>query len=148
MPQVLETSAQVRRLAMDFLARREHSFAELRDKLRRRGADPALIASVLAQLSAEGLLSEARYLEALIRKRAQAGYGPLRIREELAQQGVKGAEVTAALQAFDWAERLNTVWQRKFAGQLPQNLAEQARQTRFLLYRGFPADLIRSLLAL
>lgn len=145
MPPVLETSAQLRRLAMDLLARREHSSAELRDKLLKRGADPDLIAPVLAQLAAEGLLSEARYLEVLIRKRAQAGYGPLRIREELAQQGLKGSEVTTALQAFDWAERLNAVWQRKFAGQRPETLSERARQTRFLVYRGFPADLIRRL---
>ena len=88
MPVVLDSPAAVRRAAMDLLARREHGRMELSRKLRSRGAPPDLIEPALEKLADEGLLSEARYLESFVRMRANAGYGPLRIREELTQRGL------------------------------------------------------------
>ena len=133
---------------MDLLARREHGRVELTRKLRQRGAPVELIDTALERLAQEGLLSEARYLESFVGYRARAGYGPLRIREELTQRGLSRADVEQALRdsGIDWREQLEQVWRRKFAGQLPGDARERAQQGRFLSYRGYPLDLIGRLL--
>jgi regulatory protein len=134
---------------MDLLARREHGRVELTRKLRQRGASPEMIDQALDRLTEEGLLSEARYLESFIRYRAHSGYGPLRIREELSQRGLQRSHIEQALReaAFDWSAQLADTWQRKFSGQLPQDMKERAQQTRFLVYRGYPLELIGRLLS-
>lgn len=144
----LDTPLAVRRAAMDLLARREHGRAELARKLRQRGAGAELIDSALDRLAAEGLLNEARYLEAFIGSRARAGYGAQRIREELLQRGLPRAEVEQALHdaEVDWAEQLRAVWLRKYAGQQPRDARERAQQGRFLAYRGYSLELIGRLL--
>lgn len=148
MPVVLDSPAAVRRAAMDLLARREHGRIELSRKLRSRGAPAELIEPALERLAEEGLLSEARYLESFVRMRANAGYGPLRIREELSQRGLARGDVEQALRdsGFDWSAQLQDVWMRKFAGELPSDQRERARQGRFLSYRGYPLDMISRLL--
>lgn len=142
-----ETENAVRRLAMDLLARREHGQFELARKLRQRGVAAELYEPVLARLVAEGLLSDARYLESMIRKRALAGYGPLRICEELKCQGLDRVQIQQALEesGFDWERLLDELWQRKFAGEVPKNRREQGRQARFLAYRGFSAEQVQRL---
>ena len=147
MPVVLDTPVAVRRAAMDLLAQREHGRAELARKLRRRGAPPELIDSALDRLAEEGLLDESRYLESFIAARARAGYGPLRIREELAQRGLPREAIEQALGecGVDWAEQLRELWQRRF-GVRPQDQKERARQGRFLAYRGFSMEQISRLL--
>ena len=147
MPVVLDSPAAVRRAAMDLLARREHSRAELARKLRQRGAEAELIDGALERLSEEGLLSDQRFLESFIRSRASAGYGPLRIRDELSQRGLPRAQVERALadSDVDWAENLRELWRRRF-GELPQDARERAKQGRFLLYRGFAQDAVSRLL--
>ncbi|HAB03254.1 MAG TPA: recombination regulator RecX [Pseudomonas sp.] len=146
---VLDTPVAVRRTAMDLLARREHGRVELTRKLRQRGAPDELIEPALDRLAEEGLLSEARYLESFIRYRANAGYGPARIREELGQRGLDRADIAQALteSGLHWAALLRETWQRKFAGQYPHDPKSRAQQTRFLAYRGFPMDLIGRLLS-
>ncbi len=148
MAAVLDNPVAVRRVAMDLLARREHGRIELSRKLRQRGAPVELIEPALDRLAEEGLLSEARYLESFVRMRANAGYGPLRIREELSQRGLARDDIEQALRdsGFDWSEQLRAVWQRKFAGELPGDPRERARQGRFLSYRGYPLDMIGQLL--
>ena len=133
---------------MDLLARREHGRVELTRKLRSRGAADELIEAALDRLAEEGLLSETRYLEAFVSYRARAGYGPLRIREELTQRGLARSDIEQALRdsGIDWREQLEDTWRRKFAGELPTDARERARQGRFLSYRGYPLDLIGRLL--
>ncbi|MEJ5862154.1 recombination regulator RecX [Pseudomonas farsensis] len=148
MSAVLDTPVAVRRTAMDLLARREHGRVELTRKLRQRGATDELIEPALDRLAEEGLLSEARYLESFIRYRSNAGYGPARIREELGQRGLDRGDVEQALResGVDWGERLQDVWQRKYAGLRPQDPRSRAQQTRFLAYRGFSMEMIGRLL--
>ena len=78
----LETPADIRRSAMDLLARREHSYAELQRKLRQRGASGDMAEVELDRLVEDGLLSDERFCEAYIYARSQRGYGPARLREE------------------------------------------------------------------
>ncbi len=145
---MLDTPVAVRRAAMDFLARREHGRTELERKLRQRGASPELIDEALNRLAEEGLLSENRFLDSFVSSRARAGYGPLRIREELAQRGLSRSDIEQALQdaGVDWTDQLREVWRRKFAGNQPTDMRERAKQGRFLSYRGFAPEQINRLL--
>ena len=146
---VLDNLVAVRRAAMDLLARREHGRVELTRKLRQRGACPDMIDIALDRLTEEGLLSESRYLESYINYRAGSGYGPLRIREELGQRGLSRGDIEEALRAsgFNWQEQLEDTWRRKFAGKLPEDAKERARQGRFLSYRGYTMDMIGRVLS-
>lgn len=148
MPAVLDNVAAVRHAAMDLLARREHGRVELARKLRQRGASDEHIEAALDRLSEEGLLSEARYLESFISYRARSGFGPQRIRDDLSQRGLARADIDQALRdsGIDWREGLRETWQRKFAGELPADARERAKQMRFLVYRGYPMDMVGQLL--
>ena len=136
------TAATLRARAVGWMARREHSRAELRQKLRRLGGAEADIESLLDTLEQERLLSDQRYAEGVARVRA-ARFGSQRVANELRQKGV-GAEVAglvADLKAGD-LDLAQSVWARKF-GVAPTDAAERARQMRFLQARGFPGDVIR-----
>jgi len=134
---------------MDLLARREHGRVELTRKLLQRGACQDMIDTALDRLTQEGLLSESRYLESYINYRAGSGYGPLRIREELSQRGLSRGDIEEALResGFNWQEQLQDTWRRKFAGKLPEDAKERARQGRFLSYRGYTLEMIGRVLS-
>jgi regulatory protein len=63
------------------------------------------------------------------------------------QRGLPAAQIDAALQPLrsTEGERAREVWRRKF-GTPPVDLAERARQQRFLLARGFDAETIQRLM--
>ncbi|MFT0212384.1 regulatory protein RecX [Pseudomonas sp. F1_0610] len=132
---------------MDLLARREHSYQELEQKLARKKLDIRLIRQQLDQLRDEGLLSDARFLESFIRSKANSGIGPIRIREELIYKGVNAEAIKLALEEadFDWEAILYSVWQKKFVNK-PKCNKEKAKQVRFLTYRGFDMNQIMRLI--
>ncbi len=137
----------LRRAAMDLLARREHSRAELLDKLQRRFPDAdALLAEVLEQLTADGLQNDERFCEAYVRYRRSRGAGPLLIRQELRQKGVAASTVQVALDpsAPEWLDTLHTLLLKKSGGSLPPASERAARQKlyRAMLAKGYPADMI------
>jgi regulatory protein len=133
----------IRLKAMDLLARREHLRSELRLKLNSRFEDKAEICRVLDQLEQDDLLSDQRFVEAYLLYRANRGYGPERIREELRRKGA-GKEVVADLLHAcdrDWAQLARQARLKKFGPQPPQDFKEKSRQLRFLQYRGFGGEL-------
>ncbi|MDN5862700.1 MAG: recombination regulator RecX [Salinisphaera sp.] len=141
-----EPAGELRARALRLLARREHAASELARKLVGRGFDRAAVDEVLAQLAAEGLLDENRYAEALVRSRAEHGYGPLRIRAELAARGVEAGVVAAALDAtqVNWRELAAAARRKRFGPEPPADLRARAKQLRFLQRRGFDGADIRA----
>ena len=139
-PQALE------RTAIGLLARRDHSRAELLRKLTLRGFAVAGAEALLDRLAAQRLQSDARFAESYARMRSDRGYGPQRIRAELRERGVAAELVERELAGLASADtRIDDVWQRKFAGRLPGDYRERARQMRFLQQRGFSLSEIRAL---
>ena len=138
----------IRHKALELLARREHSCLELARKLKQRGFAANLTSEVLIALEHEDLISEDRFTESFVHGRIQRGKGPLRIRAELRERGIADSLIARYLneRASIWGERIRDVHDRRFAGVLPDTLSERARQTRFLQYRGFTAQQIKSLL--
>ncbi len=135
-------SAAIRRAAMDLLARREHTLHELRVKLRRRFDDPARLDAALRRLATENLQSDARFAEHYVVQRADRGYGPLRIRQELRERGVADEAIALAFAAAapDWYSLASRVLRKKFGPLPPADAREQARRSRFMHYRGFETD--------
>lgn len=141
------TPADVRRAAMDLLARREYGRSELAGRLAAKALPETLVEPVLDALAAEGLQSDARYAESFVGARANRGQGPVRIRLELERRGVAGELVDAALaEAGDWDALAAAARVRKFGAKPPADFREKARQARFLQYRGFTAEQVRAAL--
>lgn len=170
MPPVRPASLKVR--ALQWLAQREHSRLELRDKLLRLlqrsarsaadgadssdgvvraaadasdGVDPAAeVDAVLLWLAEHGHLSDARFTESRVHAR-QARFGNRRIQQELQQHGVRlDADARQLLQQTELA-RASEVWRRKY-GTPAADAAGRVRQLRFLVGRGFSMEVIRKVM--
>lgn len=137
-----------RRKALDLLARREHSLAELREKLRARDFAAEEIETTLEQLAREGLASDQRFVEAFVAAQVRKGQGPVRIRAELQRRGIGGEASAPHLDAdlHDWPALARAVRAKRFGGGAPKDFHERARQARFLEFRGFSMDHIRAAL--
>jgi len=85
--------------ALGLLVRREHSATELKRKLRGKGVEVDELDAAVETLQRQGFQDDRRYAEALVRSRAVAGQGPVRIRAELRVNGVPGADIDAAIDA-------------------------------------------------
>ena len=76
------TGLELRRAAMDLLARREHGFQELSIKLLKRFRGRPIqerdVEVALRGLERDGLLSDERYAASRARQLAGRGYGPNR----------------------------------------------------------------------
>ena len=137
----------LRERALRLLARREHARAELARKLAPHAESPDQLDVLLDDLQNRRLLSDARYAELRVNTRS-ARYGNARLLQELRATGVDAEAVDQALAtAADELSRARQVWLRKFGEKgPPEDAAERARQTAFLMRRGFSADTIRRLL--
>jgi regulatory protein len=134
--------------AMRLLARREHGVEELRRKLVSKKHPEDSVDRVIAKLQGKRLVSDDRYAATLVHHQARRGRGPVRIRSQLRQQGLKEEviEDKFAATSTDWAQLATEVRRRKFGNSLPKTAVERAKQARFLQYRGFNADQIRAAL--
>ncbi len=140
----------MRARALQCLARREYSRAELRSKLlpyARADEDgeqqpPINLDALLDDLTARGWLSDARAATQLLHAR-RSRFGTQRITHELRQKGIAEELISAALPELKDSEleAARVVWQKKF-GTLPQDAREKAKQARFLQSRGFAMDVI------
>lgn len=128
--------------ALGLLVRREHSRRELQLKLTARGHDRADAEAAVERLAQAGWQDDARFAESLVRSRAAAGYGPVRIRAELAAHGVDRDAIAAALDAFDgdWNRLARDLIRRRFGPAGPADDAARRKGAELLLRRGFPRD--------
>lgn len=112
-----------------------------------RGIEGELVDAVLEQLTAERLQSDQRFAETYLHSRIQKGYGPVRLEQELYERGIEAQLIQSCLDGLDadWMDVLQSVRQKKFGRNLPAGFNEQAKESRFLQYRGFTTDQIRHL---
>lgn len=133
--------------AISLLSRREHSRAELRRKLAPHCEDPGELDTLLDELERGNWLSQERFAESLVHRRAPK-HGWRRIMQELRQHELPDealADAAEKLQATEY-ERAREVWQKRF-GTPPADAKEYARQLRYMGTRGFTADSVRRVLA-
>jgi regulatory protein len=103
---------------------------------------------VLDQLQQAGLQSDERFTESFIESRINKGQGPVRIGQELKERGVEAALIDHCMEVYDgeWRDLLKQVHDAKFGSGRVRENKELARRARFLEYRGFPGEMIRSFL--
>jgi regulatory protein len=132
--------------ALRYLSMREHSRIELQRKLATHAQEGDDLDAVLGWLEANKYLSQERFAESLVRRRA-ARFGNSRILYELQSHGIAGealAELKGSLSEED--SRATEALARKFPNP-PQDAQERAKYMRFLQQRGFSQRAIRAALA-
>jgi regulatory protein len=150
----------LRARALQYLARREYSRAELRGKLLSHtqvqvAADSDLesgqkqhddLDALLDDLTARGWLSDERAATQLVHAK-RSRFGIQRITHELRQRGIAENLIDEALPQLKETEQeaVFEVWRKKF-GNVPQDAKEKARQIRFLQSRGFSVDVVLKML--
>lgn len=136
----LEPSLRAR--ALRLLARREHSRLELQRKLAPHAQNPDEVANLIEDLVHRGWLSEQRVVEQLIHAR-RGKRGSQRIRQELLDKGIAEELVAQALPELKDGdiEAARALWHRKF-GKPPRDMAERAKQVRFMQSRGFALETV------
>jgi len=132
--------------ALRLLSQREHTRRELERKLARYEEGLGTLAQALDELQAKGYLNEQRAAESLVHRRA-GQYGAMRLRQEMQEKGLARELIEQTLGGLKDSEllRAREVWRRRFESP-PLEAKERARQTRFLLARGFSGDVVRRVL--
>lgn len=132
--------------ALRLLGQREHFRRELERKLAPHEQEPGTLAQALDELQAKGYLDEERAAESLVHRRA-GQYGSARLRQEMQDKGLARELIEQALAGLKDSEltRAREIWRRRFEA-LPADAKERARQMRFLLARGFSAEVVRRVL--
>jgi regulatory protein len=129
--------------ALRLLGRRDHSVAELRQKLIRREVAEDVIQAVLAECLRLSYLDDARTARALIERFKRKGCGLYRIRHELAQRGLSGERfrdlLENSLAPSEERELARRTLQKKLntLGHEPEHRKRMLRLQRFLRGRGF-----------
>jgi regulatory protein len=144
----------LRARALQYLARREYSRAELRKKLLPQvqadddfeqafdSSGSVNLDALLDDLAARGWLSDERAATQFIHAK-RSRFGTQRITHELRQKGIAEELISAALPELKGSElaAAREVWKKKF-DTAPQDEKEKAKQVRFLQSRGFSMDAI------
>ncbi len=145
-----KVAISLRARALQCLARREYSRAELRAKLLPHveiendfeQVQPIDLDALLDDLTARGWLSDARATTQFVHAK-RSRFGTQRITQELRQRGISTELIEATLPVLQETE-LDTareVWQRKYRTP-PLDAKEKAKQMRFLQSRGFSFEII------
>lgn len=159
----MATQPSLKARAIDLLSRREHSRIELERKLLRyiQPEQHSQLAAVLDELEQGNWLSDERFAQSLVHRRA-AKKGVAFIEQELRQHGIDPEHISQISQSLRDTEfdRCLSVWQGRFGASITGteqtdtesapvkqlDPKEYARQYRFLGSRGFAPDCIRRVL--
>jgi regulatory protein len=132
--------------ALAYLSRREYSRAELSRKLRPYVEEADSLEALLDGLEHDGWLSNERFVESVVHRRASR-MGGSRIIHELKRHSVGDSLISETADKLAQTEtaRARSVWEKKY-GVLPETPAERAKQARFLAARGFSGGTIGKIL--
>ncbi|MGX9296837.1 regulatory protein RecX [Tsukamurella paurometabola] len=130
--------ALARDLIYRALGMRDHSRAELRNKLARRGFDEDLTERMLDKFVAAGLIDDAAFAQRWVQSRHQfSGRGRRALAQELRTKGVGEEEASAALDTVsreDERERAAELVERKLARvEIPEDRVERDKLTQRLV---------------
>ena len=129
--------------ALRLLSQREHSRTELERKLAVHEEVPGELAKALDELQARDFINDGRAVESVVNRRSSK-LGAARVKQELAAKGLSGEAVAQAMVGLKETEfsRAQEVWRKKF-GNPAQDPQARVKQMRFLITRGFNAEVVR-----
>lgn len=138
--------AGLRGKTIELLARREYSYAELEAKLLPYTEDEALINQVLDWMVLQGYQSDERFACMYVRSKGISGYGPVRIRLELSQKGIKEHLLEQAFEENKeeviWADEVDRLLEKKLKTQDMTDMKVKTKVMGYLQRRGYSLDQI------
>jgi regulatory protein len=139
----------LRQRALEYLGKREYSYAELGQKLKtylEEDESFEVVTEILEDFKTRGWLSDARFTEQIVHARSHK-FGSAKIANELREKGVSQELIETAIEQVKENELDNAkeIWRKKFKA-TPASRDEWARQARFLQNRGFGFDIIKKVL--
>lgn len=132
-------------MALNWLSRRDYSEAQLSQRLARQGGTAADIVQVLAWCKAENYLDQQRYLQMLLRSRANKGYGLNYIVQECRQQNISREQVLqcAAELEVDWFLQAQQQYRKKYGDSSVMDYKEKLKRMAYMQRRGFNNEQIQ-----
>ena len=133
----------LRRAALDYLARREYSFCELKQNLHAKFPTFKIesIHDIVCALREENLQCDERYVESYSRYRKNRGFGYKHIQHSLCRKKIEKWKIDEHLVADDpeWIEiAVKVVRKKRFGRKYDDiNIFERSKITRFMEGRGF-----------
>ncbi len=136
----------MRQRALEYLGKREYSYAELGQKLKAYADETDDVPALLEDFKKRGWLSDARFAEQIVHARSHK-FGSAKIAHELREKGVADELIADAVSQVKENELENAreVWRKKYDS-APASRDEWTRQARFLQGRGFGFDVIKKVL--
>ncbi len=136
-------------VAQDILSRRDHSVAEMKTKLARKGFSAEQIQNVVEWLQEKKLLNDTlfaeRYVASMVRSKP---VGRQWLTHKLKEKGIASDTIAKVISAAfsveqeqEAAGQAAAAWRRLH----PQHAGDTTRLTRHLLSRGFSWDIIQSI---
>ena len=134
---IFEEPKAIRIKIMDYLSRREHSTKEIYQKMSRRVESKDMLNEEINRLISDGLISDERFAESYFQSRKNRGFGPLRIRNELVQRGIKESIFDSIQRDTDWTACALKALKKKTNGKDLMETKEILKLKKFLNYRGY-----------
>ncbi|MDH5432341.1 MAG: recombination regulator RecX [Gammaproteobacteria bacterium] len=131
------------------LAAREYSAKNMAEKMRSKKYQPDEIEAAIDMLKENNWLSDQRFCESFLRSKVNQGLGKQRIVYELTSKGISQSMIQNSMNELevDWLEMCLQTASRKVASSgLTNDLKDKQKLYRFLQYRGFSGEHIRTAL--
>lgn len=124
----------------NWLARREYSAREAKDRLLRSGCPASLATVLIDDCCDKKLIDDQRFVEHYTRSLLRRGYGASYIRYQMQQKGVDEQLVQCALAAIDWRDQIAYTLRRRYG----DRTVSLASQRGFLYRKGYNAQHLHS----
>lgn len=136
--------SKLKQAALNWLSRRDYSEAQLKTRLQRIGAEPAQILAVLDWCKAQNYLNQQRFVQMLVRSRANKGYGLAYIIQECRQQQISRQQVldSAGELELDWFALARQQYLKKYGLSAVTDYKDRLKRMAYLQRRGFSSEQI------
>ena len=137
--------ADLKRMVLNWLSRRDYSESQLSLRLARHGGEAAVVAQVIAWCKAENYLNQQRFISMLLRSRANKGYGLAYIVQECRQQNISREQVLqCALELeIDWFALAQQQYQKKYGQTAVTEYKDKFKRMAYMQRRGFSNEQIQ-----
>jgi len=137
--------AELKRMALNWLSRRDYSEAQLSQRLARQGGEPADIAQVISWCKNEDYLNQQRFISMLLRSRINKGYGLNYIVQECRQQNISREQVLEVVAQLDvdWFQQALLLYQKKYGQSAITEYKDKLKRMAYLQRRGFSSEQIQ-----
>jgi regulatory protein len=143
-----DTLEQAQQRAVGLIAYRPRSVREVRQRLKKAGAEPATIEDVVGRLKSAGLLDDEAFSQAWVESRLRANpRGKRLIAYELRMKGVSDADIATALTGVDDADAALRAAQKRWPRLKSLPARDRKRKlSDFLARNGFDYNTIEDTL--